>query len=101
MSSGYISSFLLSQSLLAPIKEKSLAIPRLELQAAVLSSRLKSTISKKLDFPIDETRFWSDSQLVLKYIANKDTQFLVFFMNRLNKTRLHLTPEEWHDVPTS
>ena len=41
-----ISSFLLSKSRLAPIKEKSLAIPLLELQAAVLAIRLKNTISK-------------------------------------------------------
>ena len=42
----HISSFLLSKSRLTPIKEKSLTIPRLELQAAVLAIRLKNTISK-------------------------------------------------------
>ena len=77
------SSFLLSKSRLAPIKEKSLTIPRLELQGTVLAIRLKNTISKQLDFPIDETRFRSDFQIVLKYIANKDTRFPVFVMNRL------------------
>ena len=97
----HISSFLLSKSRLAPIKEKSLTIPRLELQAAVLAIRLKNTISKQLDFSIDETRFWSDSQVVLKYIANKDTRFPVFVMNRLNEIHLHSTPEQWHYVPTS
>ena len=97
----HISGFLLSKFRLAPIKEKSLTIPRLELQAAVLAIRLKNTISKQLDFSIDETRFWSDSQVVLKYIANKDTRFPVFVMNRLNEIRLHSTPEQWHYVPTS
>ena len=97
----HISSFLLSKSRLAPIKEKSLTIPRLELQAAVLAIRLKNTISKQLDFLIDETRFWSDSQIDLKYIANKDTRFPVFVMNRLNEIRLHSTPEQWYYVPTS
>ena len=91
----------MSKSCLIPIKEKSLTIPRLELQAAVLAIRLKNTISKQLDFSIDETRFWSDSQVVLKYIANKDTRFPVFVMNRLNEIRLHSTPEQWHYVPTS
>ena len=66
-----------------------------------MAIRLKNTISKQLDFPIDETRFWSDYQVVLKYIANKDTQFPVFVMNRLNEICLHMTPEQWHYVPTS
>ena len=66
-----------------------------------MAIRLKNTISKQLDFPIDETRFWSDYQVVLKYIANKDTQFPVFVMNRLNEIRLHSPPEQWHYVPTS
>ena len=92
----YTSSFLLSKSRLALIKEKTLTLPHLELQVAVLAIRLKSTISKQLDFPLNETRFWSDTQIVLKQNANKDTQFPVFVMNRLNKIRLHLTPEQWH-----
>ena len=41
----HISSFLLSKSHLAPIKEKSLTLPRLELEAVVLAIRLKNTIS--------------------------------------------------------
>ena len=52
-----ISSFLLSISRLAPIKGKSLTTHRLELQAAVLAIHLKNTISKQLDFPINETCF--------------------------------------------
>ena len=47
---------------------------------------------------MDKTRFWSDFQVVLKYIANKDTRFPVLFMNRLNEIRLHSTPEQWHYV---
>ena len=34
-------------------------------------------------------------------MANNDTRFPVFVMNRLNKIRLHSTPEQWHYVPTS
>ena len=71
----HISSFLLSKSRLAPIKEKSLTIPCLELQAAVLAIRLKNIISKQLDFSIDENHFWSDSQVVLNYITKKDKRF--------------------------
>ena len=45
--------------------------------------------------------FWSDSQIVLKYIANNDTRFSVFVMNRQNEILLNLTPEQWPYVPTS
>ena len=37
-------SFILAKSRLSPLKEKSLSIPRLELQGAVLGARIKSTI---------------------------------------------------------
>ena len=53
----HISSFFLSKSRLAPINEKSLTIPHLEVQAAVLAIRLKNIISKQLDFPIDKIHF--------------------------------------------
>ena len=78
-----------------------MTVPCLELQAAVLAICFKYTISKQLDFPIDETHFWSDSQIVLKYIANNDTRFPVFVMDRLNEIHLHSTPEERHCIPTS
>ena len=70
----HISSFLLSKSSLAPIKEKSLTILRLELEVAVLAICLKNIISKQLDF---------------------------FVMNTINEICPHSTPEQWHYVPTS
>ena len=40
-------SFIMSKSRLAPAKEKSISIPRLELQAAVIASRMKVTFVQK------------------------------------------------------
>ena len=42
-----------------------MTIPRLELQAAVLASRLKATIVEKLKRNIDSVHLWSDSATVL------------------------------------
>ena len=53
-------SFVISKTRLAPIK--GLTVPRLELQAAVMASRLKSKIFEEIDLEIDETNFWSDSK---------------------------------------
>ena len=39
-----------------------MTIPRLDLQTVALVIRFENSISKQLDFPIDETRFQSDSQ---------------------------------------
>ena len=51
---GYVNvSFIVSKTRLAPIK--TLTIPRLELQAAVVATRLKSKILEKIDFEVDET----------------------------------------------
>ena len=46
-------SFAISKTRLAPIK--ALTIPRLELQAAVVATRLKSKILEEIDFTVDET----------------------------------------------
>ena len=78
-----------------------MTVPRLELQTALLAIHLKNTIPKQLDFCINETRFRSDSQIVLKYIANNDTRFPLFATNMLNEIRVNLAPEQWHYVPTS
>lgn len=48
-------------------QDKAFPVPRLELQAAVMASRLKSEIFEKIDLEIDETHFWSDSKIVLYY----------------------------------
>ena len=53
----------------APVREWS--IPRLELQAAVISSRLHTLIHKELELPIRKTFFWSDSMTTLQYIKNE------------------------------
>ena len=42
-------SFILAKLKLSPLKEKSLSIPRLELQTAVLGARIKSTIIEQVD----------------------------------------------------
>ena len=54
------------------------------MQTTALVIRFKNSISKQLDFPIDKTRFRSDSQIVLKYIANNDIRFPAFVMKMIS-----------------
>ena len=52
-----------------------MAIPRLELQAAVLASRLKTTILSELKLNVNQVFLWSDSSTVLKYTKNEKEIF--------------------------
>ena len=69
-------SFVISKTRLAPIK--TLTIPSLELQGAVVASRLKSKISEEIDFEIGETHFGTDSKIVLHYLSNTQRRFSTY-----------------------
>ena len=56
-------SFVMSRMRVAPLKP--MTIPRLELQAAVMGSRLANTMETSLDIQIKGTMFWTDSSTVL------------------------------------
>ena len=60
----------MSKSRLAPVKEATLTVPRLELQAAVLAVRLKLAILDQLEFPVSTVRLWSNSQIISKKISS-------------------------------
>ena len=62
-------SFVMGKTRKAPIREWT--IPRLELQAAVLPTRLSKMIVNELDLQEDQTFFWSNSMTSLQYIKNE------------------------------
>ena len=62
-------SFVMAKNRLARIKTVSL--PRLELNTAVLGIRLYKSLIKELHLPIYKTTFWIDSSLVLQYFKNE------------------------------
>ena len=81
------------------MKEKSLSIPRLELQAAVLGARIKSTIIEQVDFQIDNITLYSDSKVTLNCISSSSRKFLPFVMNRLNEIRANAEIKQWKYIP--
>ena len=58
---------------------KPITIPRLELTAAVVSSRIASLLVKELRMNVD-VRFWTDSKIVLGYIFNESKRFRVLWL---------------------
>ena len=94
-------SFILGKSRLAPVRNKTMTIPRLELQAAVLASRLKTIILSELKLKVKQVFLWSDSCTVLKYIKNEKVNFGQYIMHRSNEIRNNSNPQDWRYVPSA
>ena len=77
-----------------------MTIPRLELQAAVLSVKTAKFLERELNYGSMEHYFWSDSQIVLAYIANDATRFHVFVANRIQQIREFTAVSQWRYVPS-
>ena len=90
----------MSKTRLAPINEKQLTIPRLELQAAALGCRIRSVIVEETKCEFKAVYLWMDSKIVINYIKNKTTNFGVFIAHRINEIRNNSTVNEWHYVST-
>ena len=85
--------FVFAKSRVAPIK--GLSIPRLELQAAVLASRITSMVRKELRLPIRSVRFWSDSEIVLKWLASENRRYSSFVHHRVNEVTEASSADDW------
>ena len=83
-------SFIMSKARLAPMKEKQLAIPHLELQAAVLGCRMRSVILEEKKCELKVVYLWTDSKVVINYIKN-ETSFRVFIAHRMNEVHKNST----------
>lgn len=64
--------FVMGKCRVAPIK--TITVPRLELQSALLGSRIGKTIVDELDFNIERRCFWTDSKTVYYWIQNNPRQ---------------------------
>ena len=91
-------SFVMGKARLAPMKETT--IPRLELSAAVVATRLDKIIRAEIDIPINKSLFWTDSTCVIGYIANEDRRFQTFVANRVASIREVSSPSQWRHVST-
>jgi hypothetical protein len=81
--------------------KKLLTIPRLELQAAVLGSRLATSIVNGHSYPIYRKTFWSDSAVVLQWINSDARNYKVFVSHRISEILETTDSKEWKWIPTS
>ena len=92
-------SLVMAKSRVAP--SKPVTIPRLELMAATLSVKVAEFLHKELDYQDIKHIFWTDSKVVLGYIANEARRFHVFVANRVQKIRDFSDPSQWNYVSTT
>ena len=88
---------IMAKSRVAPIK--TLTLPRLELQGAVMAVRLKDIIVEEIDHKFQAIYFWTDSMLNIQYINNEHRRFKVFVGNRIAEIRESSKPSQWRFVP--
>lgn len=72
----------MAKSRVTPLK--SITIPRLELTAAVVSVRMNLLLRNELEYTNMTESFWTDSSVVLGYIANNSRRVHVFVANPAN-----------------
>ena len=72
----------------------------LELMAAVLAVKVDKMLRSELEYEIQESVFWTDSTIVLRYIANQDKRFHTFVANRVSSILDASVPAQWRHVPS-
>ena len=99
-SDGHIhTALVMAKTRLAPLKP--LTIPRLELQAATLATKMDRSLKKELGIALEPSQFWTDSTTVLRYISNEEKRFQTFVANRVAEIRGRTEVQDWHYVPTA
>lgn len=88
-----------SKSRVAPLKKVS--VPRLELAAAELLSRLYLLVSGAMDWADVQYFLWSDSTIALQWINKEICDLKVYVANRVTKIRANTNSKNWFHVRTA
>ena len=91
-------SLVMGKSRVAPTKITT--IPRLELTAAVVSSKVAVMVQEQLNYANLKQYFWTDSKVVLGYINNDAKRFHTFVANRIQVIRSNTDTKKWRYIDT-
>ena len=90
-----------SKSKVAPLTP--VAVPRLELLAAILRLRLTQSMTRSLEIQMPDVSFYSDSNNILWWIRDRQRgrkDFRTFVANRVGEIQSFRKPSHWEHVPT-
>ncbi|XP_055615057.1 uncharacterized protein LOC129761362 [Toxorhynchites rutilus septentrionalis] len=87
-----------AKSKVSPLK--SLSVPRLELQAAIIGCRLMKTLCSSHSLPIKRRVFWTDSKTVLAWINSDHRRYRQFVACRIGEILTKSNTDEWMWIPT-
>ncbi len=91
-------SFVIGKANVAPVKTQSM--PRLELQGALMGTRVAMTIRDEMDLDFTSTTFWTDSRIVLCWIRSSTRNFKIFVSSRVGEILESSDVSQWRWVPT-
>ena len=91
-------SLVMAKSRVTPLKPVN--VPRLELTAALVSTKISAFLGKELKYDCVPECFWTESKVVLGYISNEARRFHTFVANRVQGIRDHTSPDQWHYIDT-
>ena len=86
-----------AKSRVAPLKK--LTVPRLELQAAVLASRLAKTIREESRIHFKSVHFLTDSTITLAWLKSPSRAFKPFVSARVGDIQSNYEPSQWRHIP--
>ncbi|XP_071651745.1 uncharacterized protein [Temnothorax longispinosus] len=98
-SNGATISLVCSKTKVAPLKR--LTIPRLELTAAQLLSRLMPYVQATLKLNVTATHLWTDSVVTLTWIKSHASRWKDFVRNRVSQIQELTANAHWKYVPAA
>ena len=86
-----------AKSRVAPLKQ--LSIPRLELQAAVLTSRLAKTVQQESRIRFQSMKLFTDSTIMLASIQSQSQSFKRFVSACVGEIQTNTDLSQWRHIP--